>query len=319
MPPNHNVMHFTNGLPQSRVSGHEHKKMCSILLGLVVDLPVPGGWDSTCLVCAVRTLLDFLFLAQYQCHTSETIDHMREALLEFHNNKAIFVDLGIRKHFNIPKIHSLNHYITSIHLFGTTDNYNTEQSERLHIDFAKNAYRATNHKDIYHQMTEWLQCHEKILIHDMVINQRQRDELGQLQTCWIPEPPRVPTQSMKMALNPTKSASFDVLAHHYGAVDFQDELADFIVYLNNLISVSTTRKRAENMLLPFRSVPVYHKIKFTKIGHMPHIGQSEITDTVHVRPEASSCTQTIPARFDTVIVHQDGLHDRGNNGKSFSY
>ncbi|KAN0124799.1 hypothetical protein V8E52_001351 [Russula decolorans] len=68
MPPNHKTKLFTKGITSfSYISGHEHKKMCSILLGLVVDLPIPGGWDSTRLVCAVRGLLDFLYLAQYQC------------------------------------------------------------------------------------------------------------------------------------------------------------------------------------------------------------------------------------------------------------
>jgi hypothetical protein len=47
-------------------------------------------------------------------------------------------------------------------LFGTMDNYNTEQTERLHIDFAKDAYRATNRKNEYMQMTAWLEHHEKV-------------------------------------------------------------------------------------------------------------------------------------------------------------
>jgi hypothetical protein len=58
----------------SRISGHEHKKMCSILLGLVVDLPVPDIQDSSRIIKSVRTLLDFVFLAQYKCHTMETIE-----------------------------------------------------------------------------------------------------------------------------------------------------------------------------------------------------------------------------------------------------
>ena len=41
-------------------------------------------------------------------------------------------------------------------LFGTTDNYNTEATEWLHIDYAKDAYQATNHKDKFVQMTKWL-------------------------------------------------------------------------------------------------------------------------------------------------------------------
>ncbi|EPQ50021.1 hypothetical protein GLOTRDRAFT_28547, partial [Gloeophyllum trabeum ATCC 11539] len=100
----------------------------------------------------VRAILDFCYLAQYPAHTDETLNHLDEALQQFHQAKHIFVLLGIRSDFNIPKLHSLLHYIASIKCFGTTDNYNTEYTERLHIDFTKDAYRATNHKDEYPQM-----------------------------------------------------------------------------------------------------------------------------------------------------------------------
>ena len=65
----------------------------------------------------------------------------------------------------MPKIHSLTHYTASIRLFGTTDNYNTEQTERLHIDTTKDAYDATNHKDEYSQMTTWQERREKVQVH----------------------------------------------------------------------------------------------------------------------------------------------------------
>ena len=42
------------------------------------------------------------------------------------------------------------------------DNYNTEQLEHLHIDFAKDAYHATNRKNEYPQMTLWLEHREKM-------------------------------------------------------------------------------------------------------------------------------------------------------------
>jgi hypothetical protein len=43
----------------------------------------------------------------------------------------------------------MHHYLDDITLFGTTDNYNTEQTENLHIDIAKNAYCASNCCDEY--------------------------------------------------------------------------------------------------------------------------------------------------------------------------
>ena len=90
---------------------------------------------------------------------------LEHSLAAFHKNKVVFVDLGVRNGFNVLKIHSLLHYGQSICLFGTTDNYNTKQMERLHIDFTKDAYCATNHKDEYPQMTTWLERRKKVQQH----------------------------------------------------------------------------------------------------------------------------------------------------------
>ena len=115
MPPNHNIMLFAKGISNlSRVSGHEHKKMCSILLRLIVNLPVPGGHDSSRIIKATRSLLDFLYIAQYPCHTSDTLDQLQRCLAGFHEHKAVFLDLGAREGFNLPKLHSLSHYASSI-------------------------------------------------------------------------------------------------------------------------------------------------------------------------------------------------------------
>jgi hypothetical protein len=91
-----------------------------------------------------RSLLDFLYLTSYPVQSKETLVQMETVLADFHRDKDIFCQLGMREHFNLPKLHSLIHYTAAIRCFGTTDNYNTETTERLHIDFDKDAYRASN-------------------------------------------------------------------------------------------------------------------------------------------------------------------------------
>jgi hypothetical protein len=98
-----------------------------------------------------------IHLAQYPVYTTVTLQNLNDALQWFHNNKEIFIDLGIYTTFNLPKLHFSSHYIYLITLFDTTDNYNTEYTKWLHIDLAKNVYRATNHRDKYPQMTLWLE------------------------------------------------------------------------------------------------------------------------------------------------------------------
>jgi hypothetical protein len=138
-----------------------------------VDLRLPNNQNPARLIRAVRALLDFLYLAQYPVYTAETLRALGDALNRFHANKDIFVDLGVQEAFKIPKLHSLRHYIK---LFGTTDNYNTQATERLHINYMKDAYRATNTKDEYPQMTRWLERQEKIFRHVHYISWRLSDE-----------------------------------------------------------------------------------------------------------------------------------------------
>ena len=56
----------------------------------------------------------------------------------------------------------LEHYVQLIQMFGSADGFNTEWSERLHIDYAKDAYRASNRRDYVAQMTVWLSRQEKV-------------------------------------------------------------------------------------------------------------------------------------------------------------
>ena len=175
----------------------------------------------------------------------------------------------------------------------------------LHINLAKDAYCATNRKDKYTQMTTWLEHHEKVQQHLAVIKQWQEvcEESTQ-----IPQPigpPQLVVLCMKMALHPSsKAISFGALANSYGAVDFQDTLADFIAQTNHpRASVMTLRGLATDTLIPFHAIPVYHKIKFHLYGH------PNVVDTVHIRPEQQDSRGCqIPSRFDMVLVCQDGMH-----------
>jgi hypothetical protein len=163
LPPNHNIRMFMKGISfLSRVTGQEHDQISRFFLGLVAEVTLPGGLSSTRLVRAVKAILDFLFITQRPIQSTSSLASLTKACQDFHDNKQIFVDLGIRDAFNIPKLHFLNHYVTSAKRFGTFDNFNTQHTERLHIDLAKDAYRASNRKDEYSQMTKWLERKEII-------------------------------------------------------------------------------------------------------------------------------------------------------------
>ncbi|KAG2078736.1 hypothetical protein BDR04DRAFT_1124421 [Suillus decipiens] len=94
-----------------KVSGMEHQQICQFLLDLIIDMRLPDGASPIRLIRAVRGLLNFLYLAQYPCHSEQTLQLLSDALDQFHDNKSIFVTLGIRSSFNLPKLHSFCHYM----------------------------------------------------------------------------------------------------------------------------------------------------------------------------------------------------------------
>ena len=123
-----------------------------------------------------------------------------------------------------------------------------------------------------------------------------------------------------MFATPTiKAVSFDDLVGKYGAIDFQDTLADFIAHVNNPgASAATLGTRAEDTLIPFVAVPVFHKIRFMASGNGD---KSDTVDAVHARPEQTNLQGRItPSRFDTVLVNngQDGVDSDRNKGKFIS-
>jgi hypothetical protein len=190
-------------------------------------------------------------------------------------------------------------------LFGTTDNYNTEQSEHLHIDLTKDTYHAMNHRDKYPQMTAWLEHWERIAQHMVLIQQReqvttneghtahQRGPLGPLHAL---------TYIVRMAKNPTfKAVPFEVIESHtgYHATYFQNALAEYIAQVNNPTFLGRRlHSHAANTLILFNSVLVFSKIKFSLNGN------AETVDSIHVQPEqVDAHGHTVPAQFDTVLVH----------------
>ena len=307
LPPNHNIRLFMKGISTlSRVSGQEHAHICRILMGLIIDLRLPDGTHPGRLIRAVRGMLDFLYLAQYPLHSSETLELLRDALNRFEENRDIFVELGIREHFNIMKLHFLRHYLDFIMLYGTTDNYNTEYTERLHIELAKDAYRATNHKDEYPQMTLWLERREKIFRHEKYIAWRLAHEPPPLK---VVIPSLLPRPRWNIAKHPSCSVSLSQVAEVYGATHFRDAFARYYVHLTQpQLSRAQSECQAANYFIPFQKIPVFHRLKFCNTDERGFTGISEaqVFDSVHAQPQRKDKRgRVIPGRFDTALVRTD--------------
>ncbi|KJA28252.1 hypothetical protein HYPSUDRAFT_129651 [Hypholoma sublateritium FD-334 SS-4] len=157
MTPHPDLRHFKRGISlTSQWTGTEHKNMEKVFLGVLAGATEPR------VISAVRGVLDFIYYAHFETHTDHSLQFMDDAWERFHLHKDVFKDLGIRKHFNISKLHNVKHYMDSIRSHGSADGSNTEGTERLHIDLAKMGYQAGNKRDYIKFMTVWLRRQEAI-------------------------------------------------------------------------------------------------------------------------------------------------------------
>lgn len=183
----------------------------------------------------------------------------------------------------------------------TADNYNTEYTERLHIDLAKDAYRSTNFKDEFPQMTLWLERKEKIFRHEKYIQWRLDGSPAPPVMDELP-PGIVYEWQLKMTKHPThKAVRLTRLVTDYGAQIFRDALARFITKYNNPHFTSRqTESESANIIFSFHTVPVFHRIKFTtQDPYTAHGPSDSVVDSIYVQPGKFD----LPARFDTALIN----------------
>ncbi|KAJ3730737.1 hypothetical protein C8R42DRAFT_693257 [Lentinula raphanica] len=252
--------------PTSGVSGTERKHIARILLACLV-----GKIDSRG-ITACRAILHFIQLAQYPSHDQDTLQYMEQELDTWHKNRDYFIDKEAREHFNIPKFHSLLHYIDSIQWIGATDNSNTGAFERLHIDFAKEGWRASNKRDHFPQMIafSWVQAPQE----EQVLN----SPIEQL----IEEESQVSDDSSPLILSLSKTPSeprktLSSIAILHEAPGFLTSLKLFLNNFNEII----------NGLIPFNTLEVWHSF--------------DEPEKVIVKARPLSSSSSTP-RYDTVII-----------------
>ncbi|KAM5545161.1 hypothetical protein V8D89_001272 [Ganoderma adspersum] len=158
-------------------TGNKYQQMERIFIGAICGMHPAAPR----VLASARAILDSIFIAHLPSHSTTSLHCLSDTLSTFHLNKDIFIELGIRPHFNIPKLHWLLHYLQSIVNVGACNGLSTDISERLHIDLAKMGYQASNRKAYLEQMVVWLTHCEKL--------QMQQSYLQWTQATSITPPP----------------------------------------------------------------------------------------------------------------------------------
>lgn len=252
---------------------------------------------------------------------------MDSALATFHEHKDVFLrdDIRPQGHFNIPKIHALLHYTSSIRLHGTPDGYNTELPERLHIDFAKRAYRASNKRNYTIQMARWLTRHEAVNINTAYVdwlssNKENADDKSEdeaeadsdpdidsdtqsdISNSQEPEPATTTVTSSIhyfAKVSPLPRLPVQLLSDHFRAVDLLPAVQSYLHSIPNIdYQIPTLNDRFN----------VYKKVAF-HLG-MPGEPETLIVDSVRATPsKGPSPLQRLGKQphFDAVLIQgQEG-------------
>ncbi|KZV99339.1 hypothetical protein EXIGLDRAFT_592623, partial [Exidia glandulosa HHB12029] len=303
LPLAHGLRHFKNGISKlSNIQGSEHKAIYAQLLGCVHGI-VP---DKA--VRAVTALLDFIYIAQYECHSDSTLAQLQETLTQFHELKSVFQEHGVRDDFKFPKLHMMQHYVESIRLFGTTDNYNTEATERLHIDLAKHAFRATNKRNFAAQMCRWLERREAIFWFATYLAWKRGKKFNaRLRQRKKASKPRNP---VTLAKRPDHArVRLGELRTQYGITDLHAALTPFLAKWHKV-----RRYRGYDVELPasvahtlaqVSSVRTWSRVKF----YTPNTQTLDAPDVLNI-----AFASPRHRRFDTVLIQTQGNDVAGQGG-----
>ncbi|KAK7025954.1 hypothetical protein VNI00_015869 [Paramarasmius palmivorus] len=331
MPRHVKLRHFRRGISLvSQWTGNEYKNMEKVFLGVL------SGAAPVEVVSCVRAVLDFIYYSQFQLHTDDTLSKMEDSLRRFHETKeAAFVDTNIREDFNIPKIHSMNHYVPMIRSHGVAIGFNSEWSERLHIDFAKEAYRASSKKDYTKQMAKWLDRREAIHNFERFLSWALDEEISDIggedseedetvdmeeqfketadaveENCSTLPSTMTRVDARGIALHPRESfcsfakrpplhLSIDTLESQYGCDRFVYCLEAFLVERN---------MRAQDY---WNTKPGFYEVyKRLQIipPHFPEAGNDSKYETIRATPSFQRNKGYVPSHFDTVLARKS-LHD----------
>ena len=115
-------------------------------------------------------------------------------------------------------------------------------------------------------MAKWLERQEKITHHSNFIQWRVQSLANRNHIPHsIPTPRIVLSRQLKMTKHPScKSVRFTEIEVDYGAAFFTDALARYLISFSDPnLSRMQIEQRARHFAMPFRSVPVFHKIKYS--------------------------------------------------------
>ncbi|KAF8806880.1 hypothetical protein BYT27DRAFT_7223998 [Phlegmacium glaucopus] len=202
VPPFSGLRRFPEGRGFKQWTSDDSKALMKVFLPAIYGL-VPNG-----MVCVISTFLDFCYLVRRSSIDETVLTQIDAAVKCFHNERQIFLTLGIRDNFLLPRQHSLLHYRSLIQMFGAPNGICSSITESKHIKAVKEPWRRSSRNNPIREMLCINQRLDKLAAARVDFN--KRGMLGVVQGNLVATRPPLPT-SAPVNINIDKEGGGDVV------------------------------------------------------------------------------------------------------------
>ncbi|KAG1883753.1 hypothetical protein F4604DRAFT_1878948 [Suillus subluteus] len=137
--------HFTKGVTHvNQMTGCEHRDIQRTIVTSIAGAAPPR------FIRSIRTLVEFIYLAQNPVHSPNSLQSMVQALADFHGFKDAIIDAearrgkkGVKEDFFIPKLELLQSFRGTVERLGSLMQFSADMTERLLITHCKHLFERT--------------------------------------------------------------------------------------------------------------------------------------------------------------------------------
>ena len=171
---------FEEGVSKlKQVTGRDHCAVQRYIIGVI------AGAVQLKFLAAVRSLLDFRYLAQMPQFDNNSLAEVEVALKAFHNNKSAILSADARQgssgpldHWEIPKLELLQHVVSSTRASGPIMQWTADVTEHAHVTEIKQPTRSGNNQNYHTQIVRHLNHNKRCLRFDIATHFASIEEDG---------------------------------------------------------------------------------------------------------------------------------------------
>ncbi|KAG1856780.1 hypothetical protein F4604DRAFT_1931785 [Suillus subluteus] len=310
---------FKEGISNlKQTSGRDHHNIQRYIVGII------AGAAPTQFIMAIRTLLEFRYLAQAPQFSNKLLMELDSCLQLFHKHKQGIIDAGARrgkdggvKSWVIPKLELLQGVVPSIRSLGILTQRSADPTEHAHITIVKVPARAGNNHDYDAQVCCHLDCRDKVDCFDLAFRIYEQEECAiddesddeDIDSRTAPYPYRTFSTSVAayhLGYGPTLTKmTVDTAADHFLLPDLCPAISDYLDHIeaNNDFPISGRRRAHPGCPLPFECIQTWCKMRIQS-KNFHDANRLEPSQAILAEPPSKNWPY---GQYDSVLINTDKI------------